>query len=75
MKTFYPSLPTKSSTLKWVYRLNICTVSWPVIEATSISPKPFSKSLEVASWRKSWKVRPSMPAPLQPLQLPVPRVE
>ena len=37
----------------------------PVIEATSISSKPFSKSREVASCRRSWKVRPSMSAALQ----------
>ena len=49
-----------------VYRFSICMVLCPVIEATSISPKPFSKSREVASCR-SWKVRPLMLADLQTL--------
>ena len=32
---------------------------------TGIGFRPFSKSLEVASWRRSWKVRRAMPDAFQ----------
>ena len=56
-----PSFLTRSSALKWVYRISILVSLCPVIVATSTGFKPFSNSLDVASWRKSWKCRFSIP--------------
>ena len=55
LENTHPNIPTRSSALKCVYRLSICRVLWPVMAATCMGFNPFSKSLLVASWRRSCK--------------------
>jgi hypothetical protein len=45
-----------------VYRFSICVDLCPVMACTVIMGKPFSQNRLVASWRKSWKVSPTIPA-------------
>lgn len=46
---FQPNFATSPSGCKWVYRLSIVRLLWPVMEATSNGCNPFSNKRDAAS--------------------------
>lgn len=61
----YPSFFARSSARRWVYRRSICQVLCPLMVATSGNVRPLSKNRDMASCRRSWKRRSSIPARVQ----------